>query len=47
MQNLTGSSLVLFSSFCAAHFGQRTNLKILPIDIFEDFGRYESHFQTD
>ena len=25
----------------------KTNLKILPMDIFEAFGRYESHFRTD
>ena len=27
MQNFTGSSLVLFSSFCIAYFCQKTNLK--------------------
>ena len=43
MQHL-GISIVLFSSFCIAHFGQKTNLKILPMAIFEGFGQYESHF---
>ena len=46
MQNLTGSSMVPFSSFCVAYFGHNTNLKILDIYIFEAFGRYESHFWT-
>ena len=34
MQNLTGSSIVLLSSCCVAYFGQKTDLKILPMDIF-------------
>ena len=48
MQNFTGSSMVLlFSSFCTAYFCQKTNLKILHMDVFKAFGRYESHFQND
>ena len=47
VQNLTWSSIVLFSSFCVAYFGKKKHLKILPMDIFEEFGQYESHFQTD
>ena len=38
--------MVLFSHFCVAYFGQKTNLKIFPLDIFETFGRLESHFRT-
>ena len=38
MQNMTGSSMVLFSCFYVAHFGQKTNLKNLHVDIFEAFG---------
>ena len=44
---LDGSSMVLFSSFCVTYFGEKTNVKILPIDLFEAFGRYESDFRTD
>ena len=47
MQNFTGSSIVLFSSFCVTYFCQKMNLKIWHMDIFEAFARYESHFQTD
>ena len=55
MQNLTGSSMVQFSPFFVprtlvlhilhvTYFGQKTNLKVLPLDIFEAFGQYESYF---
>ena len=47
MQNFTGSSMVLFSSFYMAYFCQKTNLKILHMNILKAFGRYESHFRTD
>ena len=47
MQNVPGSSMVLFSSFYVAYFGQKTSLKILYMDIFEAFGQYENHFRTD
>ena len=44
MQNLTGSSMVLFSFLGLAYFGKKkTNLIILFMDIFEASGRYESH----
>ena len=33
--------MVLFSSFCVAYFGQKTNFKTLPIYIFKVFGRYD------
>ena len=39
--------MVLFSFFGVAYFSQQTNLKILPVDIFEAFGRCESHFRAD
>ena len=44
IQNWTGSSMVLFSSFYVVYFGQKANLKFFHMDIFEAFGRYESHF---
>ena len=48
MQDLTWSSMVLLSSLCVSvlHTLVKTNLKILPMDIFETSGRYESHFRT-
>ena len=37
-----------FLSFICVHtLVKKMNLKILHMDVFEAFGRYESHFQTD
>ena len=44
IQNLTGRSMVPLSCFSVAYFGKKKNLKTLPVDILEAFGRYESHF---
>ena len=43
MQRLAGDSLELFSSFFEYLYGKKTNLNILPMDIFDAFGIYESH----
>ena len=43
MQHLTDSLVGLFSFLCCI-FWSNTNLKILPMDIFEAFGQYENHF---
>ena len=45
MKNLTGSSMVLFSSLCVAYFGIKKKLKILTMGIFEGIGQYESIFE--
>ena len=47
MLTVTGSSFVLFSSVCVANFGQKMNLKIFHVGIFEGFGRYQNHFWTE
>ena len=45
MQHLTGSSMELFFlSVLHTLVKKHVYLKILPMDIFEAFGRYESHF---
>ena len=44
MQDLMGSSMVFLSSVLHTLVKKKMDFKILPLDIFEAFGRYESHF---
>ena len=43
VHNLTGSEIVFIS--CVEYFGIKADFKIISMEIFEAFGRHQSHFE--